>query len=106
MAIVNLRVTEKTLLKRLREAAQSSSNVVFIPEPNKGSMAGMMTWQQAMSCLREGDIVGKPTPNAHGHWELQVQRYAANHMFNLRAIAECTGARVTRIYVFLTAESL
>lgn len=106
MAVVNLRVTEKTLLKRLREAAQSSSNVVFIPEPDKGSMAGMMTYQQAMSCLREGDIVGKPTLNAHGHWELQVQRYAANHMFSLRAVAECTGVRVTRIFVFLTAENV
>ena len=106
MNIVRMRVTEKSLLRRIRDAAKSSANVVFIPELNKRSMTGMMTYQQAMSCLRSGDIVGKPMLNEQGHWELQMQRFAANHLFNLRVIAECEGPRVKRIIVPIKVESL
>ena len=106
MNIVKMRVTERTLLRRIREAAASSANVVFIPELNKRSMTGMMTYQQAMACLRSGDIVGKPALNEHGHWELQMYRFAANHPFNLRVIAECEGPHVKRIIVPIKVESL
>ena len=105
MAISNIRVTARTLQRCVHEAAKSSSNVVFIPEPDKGSMAGMMTFQQAMSCLRSGNVVGTPRINQHGHWEFQMQRFAANHLFSLRAIAECEGVRVSRLFAFLMADS-
>jgi hypothetical protein len=65
-------------------------------------MAGMMTFQQAMSCLRSGIIVGTPRLNQHGHWEFHMQRYAANHLFRLRVIAECEGVRVSTVHAFLT----
>ncbi|MFA5683475.1 MAG: hypothetical protein WC995_02800 [Lysobacteraceae bacterium] len=105
MNITRMRVTEKSLLRCIRDAAKSSANVVFLPELNKRSMAGMMTFQQAMSCLRAGDIVGKPVLNEHGHWALQMQRLAANHLFTLRVIAECEGPHVKRIIVPVKVES-
>lgn len=104
MAITKLRVTADKLLPRVRDAAETSSNVVFIPPPNKRSMAGMMLFQQVLSCLREGAIVGKPVKNAHGDFEFHMERYAANQWVRYKVIASVSGARVTKIYV-LTAEN-
>ena len=106
MGITNFRVTPRTLQRRIHEAAKSSSVVLFIPQPNKEVLAGMMTYQQAMACLRKGNIVGKPELNAHGDWELQMERFAANYLYKLRAAVTCSGAHVTRIYVFLTEENV
>lgn len=102
--VTDIRVTASRLAQKIREAASSSSNVVFIPPPNKDSMAGMMTFQQAMSCLRDGSIVGKPQLNEHGDWELRMERYAANFLFTARVIAHCEGAIVSKIYIFIDAE--
>lgn len=106
MNVAKLRITVGSLPRCLKEAAVSSSNVVFVPPIDKASMGGMMTYQQAMSCLRHGKIVGKPTRNVHGHWEFEMQRYAANHMFTLRVVAECNGPKMVRIFVFPTAECI
>lgn len=106
MNVIKMRVTERSLLRCIREAASSSENVVFIPELNKRSMSGMMTYQQAMACLRSGNIRGRPSLNEHGHWELQMQRFAANHLFTLRVIAECEGPHVKRVIVPIKVESL
>lgn len=104
MAVTNLRITAKALLRCIHDAAKSSSNVVFVPELDKKSMAGMMTYQQAMSCLRSGSFLGDPIQNSHGHWEATMQRYAASHMFTLSIAVECQGAIVTRIFAFVANE--
>lgn len=96
-----IRVSSRALLEKIRETASSSSNVVFIPEPEKRSMAGMMTFHQALQCVRAGKIVGEPVRNEYGDWELRMERYAANFNFTARIIAECDGAHVKRIIVFL-----
>lgn len=64
-------------------------------------MAGMMTFRQALECLRSGKIVGEPTLNEHGHWELRMERYAANFLFSTRVVAICEGANVARLIVLL-----
>ena len=106
MSVTRMRVTASKLLPRIQEAAKSSSNVVFVPDLNRRSMAGLMTFHQAMSCLRLGKIVGKPTMNEHDHWELRMERYAANRTYSLRVIAECDGARVSRLIVFPQIEQV
>jgi hypothetical protein len=79
---------------------------VFVPPLDKRSIAGMMTYQQALACLREGTIVGKPSLNEHGHWELELQRYAANRLFSLRVAAEHKGGKVTKIFAFTKVEKI
>ena len=54
-------------------------------------MAGMMTYRQALECLRSGRIVGEPLLNEHGHWELSMERYAASFLFSTRVVAVCEG---------------
>lgn len=73
----------------------------MIPPPDKRSMSGMMSFLQAMKCLQEGSIVGKPKLNENGDWELSLERLCANEWVTIKAIAVCAGARVTRIIVFL-----
>ena len=63
-------------------------------------MAGMMTFHQALICLQEGVIVGKPRQNDNGDWELFMERYAAHTSFILKVIAICDGARITKLVVF------
>ena len=106
MNVAELRVTKNSLQRCINDAARSSSNVVFVPPLEKNSMGQMMTYQQAMMCLRDGKIVGNPVQNEHGHWEADMQRYAANHLFSLRVVAECNGPRVVRIYAFPEVESI
>jgi len=101
-----MRVTANKLLLRIQEAANSTSNVVFVPDLNRRSLAGMMTFHQAMSCLREGKIVGKPSMNEHNHWELRMERYAANRTYSLKVIVECDGARVKKLIVFPQIEEV
>lgn len=100
MKTTKLRISASKLLPRIREAAKSSSNVVFIPPLNKKSMAGMMTYRQALACLQSGVIVGKPMLDDHGHWEVWMERYAANLRFRTRVVAVCDGPRVAQLIVF------
>ena len=102
MTISRLRVSAATLQSRIHEAAQSSSNVVFIPPLERKSMAGMMTFHQALLCLQQGSIVGKPTLNNRGDWELTMSRRAADHDFQSRVVAVCDGPRIARIFVLLS----
>lgn len=104
VATTSFRITADLLLPRVRDAAGNSSNVVFIPPPNKRSMAGMMLFKQALSCLRGGTIVGKPIKNTNGDFEFHMERFAANHWVRFKVIASVSGARVTKVYV-LTAEN-
>lgn len=101
MAVSKLRVTAGQLLPRLRTAAKSSSNVEFIPPPAKRSMAGMMTYLQALKCLQEGEIIGKPKLNEHGHWEVRMRRFAANQWTEFDVVAVVESTRVIKIYVLL-----
>ncbi len=99
MTVSHIRITAGTLLPRIHEAAKSSSNVEFIPQPMKRSMAGMVNYLQALKCVQEGRIVGRPKLNEHGDWEFQMERYAANNMTTINVVASVDGARVTKIYV-------
>ena len=98
MSVTNLRITAAQLLPRVHAAAANSSNVVFIPPPEKRSMAGMMQFRQVMLCLQEGTIVGKPKLTEHGFWEFRMERYAANQLFSLKVAAEVKGALVVKLY--------
>jgi hypothetical protein len=64
-------------------------------------MGGMMQFKQALKCLQEGQIVGKPRLNKHGDWEFQMERYAANQWTTFNVVAAVDGARVTKIYVLM-----
>lgn len=100
MTVTKLRVSRRQLLARIREAAKSSSNVIFVPPLEKRSIAGMMTFHQAFSCLQEGTVVGNPVLNDRGDWELMMERYAANFLFKLKVIAMCDGAHISKLVVF------
>lgn len=101
MTVSGLRITARMLESRVHAAAVDSSNVVFVPPPNKRSLGGMMRFQQAMACLREGSIEAKPTLNEHGHWEFFISRFAANRWYSLQAIAVVDGPRVTKLFAIL-----
>ena len=101
MSITPLRVSSKKLLAAIREAARSSSNVVFIPPLEKRAMAGMMTFHQALKCLQEGIMVGKPHLNDKNDWELSMERFAADSSFRIRVVAMCEGATVSKLVVHL-----
>ena len=101
MAISKLRITAGQLLPRVRAAAKSSSNVEFIPPPIKKSMAGMMTYLQALKCLQEGEIVGSPVLNEHGHWEFQMKRCAVTQWLVIDVVAVVNSTRVTKLFVLL-----
>jgi hypothetical protein len=81
MAVSKLRIPASHLQARVRSAAANSSNVVFVPPPEKRSMAGMILFHQVLSCLREGNIVGKPRLTDAGLWEFRMERYAANRTY-------------------------
>lgn len=98
MSVTNIRITASQLLPRIRSAAADSSNVVFVPPPQKRSMAGMMQFRQVMLCLQDGTIVGKPKLTEHGLWEFRMERYAANQLFSLKVAAEVKGVRVVKLY--------
>jgi len=102
MAVSKIRITAAHLESRVRSAAANSSNVVFIPPPEKRSMAGMMTFHQVMCCLREGNIVGKPKLTEEGLWEFRMERYGANRLYSLKVAAAVDGPRVTKIYAILS----
>lgn len=101
MAISKLRITAGQLQPRVRTAARSSSNVEFIPAPIKQSMAGMITYLQALKCLQEGDIIGKPKLNEHGHWEFRMGRCSATQWTEFKVVAVVGSTRVTKLYVLL-----
>lgn len=101
MAISKIRITAGLLLPRVRAAAKSSSNVEFVPPPAKQSMAGMMTYLQALKCLQEGEIVGKPKLNEHGDWTFQMERFAANQWTQINVVAVVENTRVVKLYVLL-----
>ena len=99
MAISKLRITAAQLLPRVRSAARSSHVLQFVPPLEMRSMAGVMNFRQVQKCLHEGQMVGKPKLNEHGHWEFRMERFAANQWTEVRGIAIVEGARVTKIYV-------
>ena len=100
MSISKIRISSDKLLTYIRAAARSSENIVFIPPPNKKSMAGMMSFRRGLVCLQKGEIVGKPKRNEHGDWELRLSRPAANASDELRVIVECEGATIVRIIAY------
>ena len=100
MSVTKIRISSAKLLSHIRAAAKSSENIIFIPPPDRKSMAGMMSFRRGMVCLQKGEIVGKPTRNAHGDWELKLSRPAAGKHDELRVIVECEGARILRIIAF------
>lgn len=102
MTVSRFRITAAMLQPRVREAAGMSANVVFVPPPDKRSMAGMMLFRSVLLCLQEGNIVGKPTKDEYGNWVFRMERYAANHLFQLKVAAEVDGARVVKLYAILT----
>ncbi len=59
---------------------------------------------QALSCLREGEIVGKPTLDAYGNWVFRMERFSANAFVTLKVVAKCNGARVERLFVLRDEE--
>lgn len=67
-------------------------------------MAGMMLFHQALSCLREGEIVGKPVLTDAGLWEFRMERYAANRIYSLKVAASVNGARVEKVYAILSED--
>ena len=100
MSLTPLRISSKKLLSRIREAAESSSNIVFVPPLERRSMAGMMNFHAALRCLQEGTMVGAPKQNANGDWDLWLERGS----FSTKVIASCRGARVSRIVVCVDRE--
>lgn len=104
MAVSRFRITANALEPRVRQAAKDSANVVFIPAPEKRSMAGAMLFQQAMSCLREGRISGRPVFTEDGLWEFRMKRYAASQWFSIKVAASVAGARVEKLYVILSED--
>ena len=99
--VIPLRITATALQSRIREAAQQSSNVVFVPKVDTGSLGGMLTYKQALFCLREGKVIGKPTMNEHNDWAFTMQRFAAGHLTTVCAVATCVGARVVQLTVLI-----
>lgn len=67
-------------------------------------MAGVMLFLQAIACLREGKIVGKPVLTEHGLWEFRMRRYAAHQWFSIKVAAAVDGAHVTKLYVILSED--
>ena len=67
MTVSKFRITAALLEPRVHTAARDSSNVVFVPPPQKRSMAGLMRFQQALECLRKGRITGKPKLTEAGY---------------------------------------
>jgi len=102
MAISKLRVTAAALQPRVHQAAANSSNIVFVPPPDKRSMAGMMQFHEVMCCLREGRIVGKPVFTEAGLWEFHMERFFANRHYRLKVAAATSATRVTRLYAILS----
>ena len=100
MNVSKLRLTEARLLPAIREAAEVSSKLVFLPALEKNSMAGMMTFLQAQRCLQKGTISGKPRFNEYGDWELTMRRYAAACVFEMQIVVICEGASVLYIGIF------
>jgi len=97
--VVNLRVSAAQLLEKIQATAKSSSHVVIIPTPDKHSMAGMMTFLQAVQCVQKGQIVGKPIKNEHDDWELTMERTTPSGYLKIKVFAECDGANVVRVIV-------
>lgn len=102
MATSKFRITAGALQPRVNQAAANSSNVVFVPPPDKRSMAGMMQFHEVLCCLREGRIVGKPVFTEAGLWEFHMERFFANRLYRLKVAAATSGARVTRLYAILS----
>lgn len=98
MTVSKFRVTASQLESRVKAAAKDSANVVFVPPPEKKSMAGMMLWHQALACMRQGRIVGTPKQVQEGLWEFRMERFAANQLFELKVAARCRGATVEQLY--------
>jgi len=61
----------------------------------------MVTYLQALKCLQEGEIVGKPRLNEHGHWTMRMKRFAANQWTEFDVVAVVDSTRVIKIYVLL-----
>lgn len=100
MSVSKIRLTARTLIPAMQKAAMNSSNVAFIPPLEKRSMAGMMTFMQALMCLQKGKPVGKPMCNEYGDWELTMRRFSANHDFELKVLVKCNGISIEKIYAF------
>lgn len=100
MNVSPLRLTQARLLPAIREAAEISSKLVFLPALEKNSIAGMMTFHQAQRCLQKGSISGKPVLNEYGDWELTMRRYVAASVFEMQIVVICEGATVSYIGIF------
>lgn len=101
MSVGKFTITASQLQPRVHTAAKNSANVVFIPPPEKNSMAGMMLFHEVMCCLREGTIVGKPKLTPEGYWEFKMERFACNRWFSIEVAALVKGAHVEKLFALL-----
>lgn len=99
MAVTKLRLTQSKLLAAIKHAAKSSSNIVFMPDVEKRSMAGLTTFKLLILILQQGEFHGKPKLNKHGDWELSMCRFGAKEWCVIDVIAQCDGPRVRRLIV-------
>lgn len=101
MSVGKFRITASQLQSRVHTAAKNSSNIVFVPRPEKRSIAGMMLFHEVLCCLREGTIVGKPKLTSEGYWEFRMERFAANRWFSIRVAAMVKGAHVEKLFALM-----
>jgi hypothetical protein len=77
--IVPLTLTAPAALKKIREIAAVSANIVVISHAVKRQRQRKITRRQIETCLRSGyvDIDEGPFMNEHGNWQTTMRHYSA-----------------------------
>jgi hypothetical protein len=75
--IVPLRMSQAAALRVIRELAQDSLNVVFLPHARKRMKKRRITPIMIYACLKAGSITEGPFLNANGNWQVTMERMLA-----------------------------
>jgi hypothetical protein len=90
------------LIRVIREIAQSSERVSFVPALEKG-IAGNLAMSQIWKCLESGTVQQEPVMNEHGHYLCNLHQVTAGQDVYL-VVAVDTNPQHKRLFVLHISE--
>jgi hypothetical protein len=75
--VIPLKLTAQAALRKIREIAADSNNIVVLSHAAKRSRQRKISRILVERCVRKGTVSEGPFLNQHGHWQVNLYRHAA-----------------------------
>ena len=97
--VIPLPMNGPNALRRIRELAADSANVVRGPEIKGRMRKRRISWKEIILALQKGVIVEGPTLDMKGCWRCTVERFGAGR--NLNVVVSICGDDLVVITAFI-----